>query len=201
MKTKFMAIALVAVLALSFVALAGESDAEPEFGKLPELGSFDDMGGGSITVYLNNTDDESAVTVTVQIRESGTENVLGSSDVELQPGATDVACTISFGYQSSGEKVVDICLLSGDSVVATQAGIPIQVNHSMWKDSLTYIIIIVAIIIIVVIAYLYMRNAPKRKADKMDSRTFTEMEEARKQRKSAPSGPTKYEGSGSKKRK
>lgn len=201
MKTKFLAIALVAVLALSFAALADDSDAEAGFGKLPELGSFDDMGSGSITVYLNNSDADESVTVTVQIRESGTENVLGSSDVTLEPSASDVACTVSFGYQSSGEKIVDICIISGGSIVATEASIPIQVNHSLWKDSLTYIIIIVAIVIIVVIAYLYMRNAPKRKADKMDSRTFTEMEEARKQRKSAPSGPTKYEGSGSKKRK
>lgn len=201
MKGKIVAILAVALLAASFAIAASDADAEPGFGDLPSIGGFDDMGGGSITVYLDNPD-EDAASVTVRVLTHGTDSVLAESKVDLAAGADNVPVILTFGFQSSGYRYIDLVLLDADgAVLTTQAGIQIDVGHSIWKDSLTYIIIIAAIIIIVVIAYLYMRNAPKRKAEKMSDRTFTEMEEARRQKKSAPSGPTKYEGSGGRKRK
>lgn len=196
-KNKLFTIALAVVIAFSFTLIVSDdSSADVEMSGYKASG-FTDMDAGKFTVYLDNTSSH-PVKVDVKVIDADSGNVKAEKkDVEI-PGQTDsYAVTLSFGYGSQGTYHVNIELwYPGDEVPFddSQKGIEISVVHSIWKDSATYVAIVIVVIVIAVIAYLYMRGAPGRAAAKSDGnvKTFTELENERRMKKSS-SSPTKVE--------
>ncbi|MFA6710697.1 MAG: hypothetical protein WCR24_05635 [Candidatus Methanomethylophilaceae archaeon] len=186
---KILVLAIVLSMAIVPLALSGSSDAKVDFSQETQITqSFDDMNAGKITVYLQNDGDTAkTVTVTVVNYEDGkqlaiAENVsvpAKSGDVN---GTTD--CVLSFSFGSSGERYVIVSVYDGDTVVTDSLNI--EVSHSIWKDSTTYIVIIVVIIIIAIAIFLKMRGLPgSKKESDTSEKTFTTMDDERKSKKNS----------------
>ena len=201
-----LAVLLAALLSFAFVADDADAADDVEFGDLTVVHDFDDMGKGSITVYLDNNSAESK-TVTVRVYEWNTDNeraavttVLAPYNEEAKTGLNQ-EIGLSFGYNSAGHKYIDVRVYdeNGTQIGYSDAPIEIDVGHNIWKDSMTYIVIIIVIIVIVAIAYLYIRNAPKRKAKKMTDTTFTDLEAQRQKKKSERKSSVRGKSEGKKK--
>lgn len=196
-KNKLFTIALAIVIAFSFTLIVSdESSADVEMTDY-KISGFTDVDAGNFTVYLDNTSSY-PVKVDVIIKDADTGNIKAEkNDVEIPGQTDDYAVTLSFSYGTQGTYYVNIELwYPGDATPFddSQKGIAIDVVHSIWKDSATYVAIVIVIIVIAVIAYLYMRGAPGRAAAKSDAnvKTFTELENERRMKKSS-SSPTKVE--------
>ena len=185
---KILVLAIVLSLAIIPLALSDSSDAKVDFSQETQVTqSFNDMSAGKITVYLqNDSDTAKTVTVTVINYEDGKQLAI-AENVSVPAKSGDVNgttnCVLSFSFGSSGERYVTVSIDDGNTVVTDSLNI--EVSHSIWKDSTTYIAIIVVIIIIAIAVFLKMRGLPgSKKEDDTSEKTFTAMDDKKKARKS-----------------
>ena len=188
MNTKKIALLTFAfALAFTMFAFAEDSSADDDiyFGSEQISASgFDDMGNGTLKVPLENKSTE-GIEVKVVVKEHGTENVKAETIVTV-PGTDTYTASLGIGYSSSGSKIVDVYIYRDSVEIGRQSGIEINVSHSIWKASTTYIVIIVLIIVVIILVYVYMHYAPKKGSDEQ-TKTFTEMEQEKRNSKAKDS--------------
>lgn len=180
---------------LSFGLVAADADAEGVgFGdKVPTYGGFTDMDDGKLTVYLSN-DGATDVVVKVVVKDYDNGDVKGSSTATVAAGAVNQAVSVSFGYGSEGNRFVKVFLYdSADALIASYGPEEITVEHSIWKDWVTYLVVVIIVIVIIILAYFYIRGAPDRAARKAAA--------IQGGNKAAPAGRTKYDAGSERKSK
>jgi hypothetical protein len=208
MSTKSMkqlfAILLVMAVSVVPVAIATEdgSDATVSFNNEATVSAeFTDMNSGKINVELYNSDTAADVSVTVKAVDYDSGNTLASTTVSVPKATTDeksnttngtATASLSWSYGSSGTKYVYIEIVNGDTTTS-QGPLSINVSHSIWKDTSTYLVIVLVIIIIAIAIWLKIRGLPGSKKEKVDDqpkKTFTQMEaEKRGKKKSTATDP------------
>ena len=204
-KKLFAILAILAVAIVPFIA-ADDSDAAVTRDGQCTTSGFTDYDKGTLTITLKNTDD-TAVTVTVKVYEFGDhDNVLDDTTAEIPANSEGSEVKLSWGYGSSGTKYVDVYVYDSDGnkiSTACEDCVAIEVSHSIWKNSVTYIVIAIIIIAIIVAIILYIRSTKKTKADStMADKTFTKMHNEKVARKSTATAEKKeYKSSGSRTRK
>lgn len=195
---KLFTIALAIVMAFSFAFIvADDSSADVSINPDVKTSGFTDVDAGKLTVYFDNTSSHVAI-VDLTVIDSESGNVKAEKNgIEVPAETEKFAVSVSFSYSSQGTYYVDVYADVDGAPIMPQMGIEINVVHSIWKDSGTYVAIIAVIIVIVVIAYLYMRGAPGRAAAKgVQAKTFTELENEKKMKKTgSPTQVEKYESS------
>ena len=189
-------IAAICLCLMSFGFIADDADAAGvSFGdKEVTYGGFTDMDDGKLTVYVSN-DGTAACKVKVVVKDYSSGNVEGSSTADVPAGAVNQAISVSFGYGSDGYEYVKAYLYDVTSGTETLIGacgpFEIEVEHSIWKDWVTYLVVVLIVIAIIIIAYFYIRGAPDRAAKKAAALQGNS--------KAAPAQKTKYDaGSGRK---
>lgn len=195
---KIITLALVLTLALvPFIVLSDGSDAASDFscGDMEVTKSFDDMSGGTIMIPVTDkTGKESTITITV--KDVSSKKVYDEETFTI-PASETVECKLSWNFGSSGDKRVSISVSNGNVTESFER--TISVNHSIWKDPVTYIAIVVAIIIIAIMIFVKMRSNGDAKAKEMkgkkEEKIFTKMAEEKKGAKaeSKPSAPVSLE--------
>lgn len=201
---------LLAVAAILIVAIvpfiADDSDAAVTRDGQCTYSGFTDFDNGTLTIKLKNSD-STAVNVTVRAFEFGNhDKVLDEKTAEIAADSAVTEVKLSWGYGSSGTKYVDVYVYDSDGnkiSAACEDCVAIEVSHSIWKNSVTYIVIAIIIIAIIVAIILYIRSTKKTKADStMADKTFTKMHNEKVARKSTATAEKKeYKSSGSRTRK
>ena len=206
MKTIYKLFAVLAVLAIALVPIIAAEDSDAAVKRVGqcEVSGFTDYDRGTLKITLNN-DDVSAVNVKVRVYDFGDHDTIrAETDSELAANS-DTTVSLSWGYGSSGTKYVDVYVYDSndDTVVLAQENcVEIDVSHSIWKNSVTYIVIVVIIIIVVIAIILFIRSGKKTRADStMADRTFTKMHRERTAKKSATAQKKEYTSSGNRSRK
>ena len=210
MKNVYKLFAILAILAIALVPImaAEESDATVKRVGQCETSGFTDYDKGTLKITLNN-DDVSAVNVMVRVYDFGNHDEKRAERVaELEANANTVV-SLSWGYGSSGTKQVDVYVYAynteteevGD-VLAQENCVEIDVSHSIWKNSVTYIVIVLIIIVVIIAVVLFIRSGKKTKADTtMSDKTFTKMHREKTAKKSATAEKKEYTSSGNRSRK
>ena len=206
MKTICKLLAILAVLAIALVPIvaAEESDATVKRVGQCETSGFTDYDRGTLKITLNN-DDVSAVNVKVRVYDFGDHDTIrAETDAELAANS-DTTVSLSWGYGSSGDKYVDVYVYSADddtTPIVKEDCVEISVSHSIWKNSVTYIVIVVIVIVIVVAVILFIRSGKKTKADTtMADKTFTKMHREKTAKKTSAAEKKEYTSSGNRSRK
>jgi hypothetical protein len=193
---QIIAMAIVLALAVVPISISDSSDATVNFGDDPTVtGEFSDMGSGTLKVTVYN-DGSSEQTITVKVvNYSNKDNILASKDVAVPAKSGDnngtATVSLSWSYGDSGTKYVIVNLLDSEGTTISSDGpIAINVSHSIWKDTTTYVVIIIVVIVIAIGIFIKMRGLPGKKKDddkvddKKSAKTFTKMEEEKKNKKS-----------------
>ena len=213
MKTSIKLLAVIAVLALAIIPLVAVdgSDADVIRNGQWEASGFTDYDAGRIKVTLVNDSSTEMKVKLVACEVGNHDNVYDSTDLLTVPGTgTDggkLAVELSWKFGSSGTKYVDVIAYDEndtliDNPLLNENNVEIEVTHSIWKNSVTYIVIAVIIIIVVIVIVMYIRSSKKTKADTtMADKTFTKMHNEKKGKKAAAAQKTEYKSSGTKKRK
>lgn len=208
MKNVYKLFAILAILSIALVPLfvAEESDATVTRKGQCETSGFTDNDRGTLRITLNNSD-VSAVNVKVRVYEFGytdDDHRLAETDAELA-GDSDTTVSLSWGYGSSGTRYVDVYVYDPDNLdnpLAKENCVEIDVTHSIWKNTLTYVVIVIVVIVIIVAIVLYIRSGKKTKADStMSDRTFTKLHRENVAKKSASAERKEYTSSGNRNRK
>ena len=209
--TKLLAVlALLAIAIVPLMAAEGSDAAITRDGQCT-VGGFTDYNSGTLTIKLNNSEN-TAVKVNVKVFEFGAdpktaEPLSQVTDVEIpsssEGGTKDVS--LSWGYGSEGKKYVDVIVYdsAGNEITnASEHGVEIDVTHSIWKNSITYVVIVLIVLVIIIALVLYLRSTKKTKADTtMADRTFTKMHNEKLAKKSGAAEKKEYKSSGNKTRK
>lgn len=191
---KILAMAIILSLTIVPIALTDGSDAKVDFANEAKITTgFSDMGAGTVTVSLYN-DGDSVQTVTVAILnyDDAGHPTLAKTQVTV-PAATTVgevktngtaSCDLSFSFGNSGLKYVVVNITDSKDKIISSESLDINVSHSLWKDTTTYIVIVIVVIVIAIVAYIAIRGVPgkKKKASSSD-KTFTKMEAEKKSKK------------------
>ncbi len=181
------AILLTAMFAFSFVAVtADDSSATVTFDSADiSYSGFTDMDNGTVKFTVKNND-SIASEITVKAVQKNSSSVYAEKVVTVPAYEENFEVSLSFGLGSQGVHDVEIQIFENGIMTDCQT-ININVSHSIWKDASTYVGFIVVIVVIIALAYVYMRNSPKRAAiaEKKGAKTFTEMEAEKKAKKSA----------------
>lgn len=192
MKTINKLLALVMILSIVLVPLtvfSDDSEAVVNFDQNCKVtDEFTDMGGGSITVYLKN---DASTSVTVKVEAKCGDSVRAWADVTIGPKVDGVdgkaSQKLSWNEDSAGSKYIDVYVYDGDET--KHNSVTINVSHSIWKDTTTYLVIIIVIIVVVIGLWIAIRGVPgtkkKEKDQPQQTKVFTQMEEERKARKNA----------------
>ena len=212
MKAIYKLFAVFAILAIALVPIvaAEESDATVKRVGQCDVSGFTDYDKGTLKITLNN-DDLSAVNVKVRVYEfnyTDDDHLLAEKDAELAANDNTVV-SLSWGYGSSGDKYVDVYVYAfntesselGD-LLTQENSVEISVSHSIWKNSVTYIVIVVIVIVVIIAVVLFIRSGKKTKADTtMADKTFTKMHREKTAKKSAAAEKKEYTSSGNRSRK
>ena len=200
-----LAVALACVAAFAFAFAADDSSAaagDITKAKEADWGKFTDASSGHFYVYLaNNTD--AAITVKVVVYNGITDEELDTTVAEIAANATEQEVRMTFSYGSSGTKLVKYTVYGddGETTYFSDGSYEIEVKHSMWKNTSTYVIIVLVIIAIIVIAYFVMRARANKSKASGNTKTFTEMEAERKAKKAGKVAQKEtYKGGDSKKK-
>lgn len=187
-------IAAICLCLMSFGLVADDSDAAGvAFGdKTITYDGFTDMDDGKLTAYISNSD-ATAVDVKLVVKTLGGSEK-GSSTATIAANAVNQAVSVSFGYGSEGTEYVKVFLYDVNGTeIAVCGPYEIDVEHSIWKDWVTYLVVVIIVIVIIILAYFYIRGAPDRAAKKAASLQGSS--------KSAPAGKTKYDAGSERKSK
>ena len=219
MKTSIKLLTVIAVLALAVIPLVAVdgSDADVIRNGQWEASGFTDYDAGRIRVTLINDSTEAMEIKLVACETGDHDNVYDTKTVTVPGTDTDggrLAVELSWKFGSSGTKYVDVIAfdpatdkeITKEQMASIQLlnenNVTIEVTHSIWKNSVTYIVIAVIIIIVVIVIIMYIRSSKKTKADTtMADKTFTKMHNEKMGRKTAAAQKTEYKSSGKKTRK
>ena len=213
MKTAYKLFAVLAVLAIALmplIAAAEESDATVNRVGQCQTSGFTDYDKGTLKITLSN-DDSTDVDVKVRVYDFGytdKDHLRAEKDATLEAAGNTVV-SLSWGYGSSGTKQVDVYVYAFDSesseigeILTKENCVEINVSHSIWKNSVTYIVIVLIIIVAIVAIILFIRSGKKTKADTtMADKTFTKMHRERTAKKTASAEKKEYTSSGNRSRK
>ena len=208
MKNVYKLFAVLAVLAIALVPVfaAEDSDAAVTRKGQCEVSGFTDNDSGTLKITLNNSD-VSAVNVKVRVYDLGykdTDHLRAETDAELTADS-DTVVSLSWKYGSEGTNYVDVYVYNAEddnTPIAQENSVEINVSHSIWKNALTYIVIVLVIIVIIVAIVLYIRSGKKTKADStMADKTFTKLHRENVAKKSASAERKEYTSSGNRNRK
>ena len=175
------ALAFCCVVSFCLIFEADDSDAASTVNVVqtqdPSWGGFTDMKDGHFTVYLkSNMTSDTPVTVVVYDTESGKEK--DRTDATLVPGEETPVRT-GFGYGSDGTKMVYYEVLDADgNTIFKDGSYEIDVTHSLWKNTSTYVAVVIIVIVIVIVVVIFMRNRTKKTVG--GGKSFTELEAERK---------------------
>jgi len=206
-------LAIVAVLAIAIVPFvaADDSDAAVKRTEQWEASGFTDNGGGSLKCIIQN-DDTVPVTIRLKVLDFNDDRELATKDVVV-PASTDnegkTVAELNWSYNSSGTKYVKVYSYNPDTderlnnLLIDDGCVEIEVSHSIWKNTATYIVIAIIVIVVLVVIVLYIRTTKKTKADTtMADKTFTKMHEEKVAKKSSSAAKkTEYKSEGKKTRK
>lgn len=203
---KLLAIAAILAIALIPVLAAEDSDAAiTRDGQCTYYG-FTDNDRGTLTINLKSTND-TATNVTVRVYEFGNHgNELANTTAEILANSGGTGVSLSWGYGSQGTKYVDVYVYDADGnkiADACEDCVAIEVSHSIWKNTVTYVVIVIIVIVVIIAIVLYIRSSKKTKADTtMADRTFTKMHNEKVAKKTTATAEKKeYKSSGSRTRK
>ena len=212
MKTSIKLLAVIAVLALAIIPLVAVdgSDADVIRNGQWEASGFTDYDAGRIKVTLVN-DAPDAVNIKLMVYETGNhDNVYTTKTVTVPGNGTDegkLAVELSWKFGSSGTKYVDVWAYNDadekiENPLLNEDNVKIEVSHSIWKNSVTYIVIAIIVIIVIIVLVMYIRSTKKTKADTtMTDKTFTKLHNEKVGRKTATAEKKEYKSSGNKTRK
>ena len=210
MRTIYKLFAVLAVLAIALIPIvaAEESDATVKRVGQCETSGFTDYDKGTLRITLNN-DETTPVNVIVKVYDFADQSVTRADKVAELAANDNTVVSLSWGYGSSGVKQVDVYVYAYDvesetigDVLAQENCVEIDVSHSIWKNSVTYIVIVVIIIVIIIAIILFIRSGKKTKADStMADKTFTKMHREKTAKKSATAEKKEYTSSGNRSRK
>ncbi len=202
------ALALACVAAFAFAVTADDSSAASDIEKAKEAdwSGFTDASSGHFYVYLaNNTDAEIYVKVVVYDSVSGSEK--DSTVAAISANEEEQEVRMTFSYGSDGDKMVSYTVYAYDNDSGTvgdayfsEGSFTIDVDHSVWKNTSTYVIIVVVILAIIIIAYFVMRARANKNKAAGRTKTFTELEAERKAKKSGKVAQKETYRSGDKKK-
>lgn len=200
-----LAVAFACLATFAFALTADDSSAaagDITKAKEADWGKYTDASPGHFYVYLaNNTD--AAITVKVVVYDGITGDEKDTTMAEIEANATEQEVRMTFSYGSSDDKLVRYTVYSedGETVYFSDGSYEIEVKHSMWKNTSTYVIIVLVIIAIIVVAYFVMRARANKSKASGNTRTFTEMEAERKAKKAGKVAQKEtYKGGDSKKK-
>ena len=206
MRSVYKTMAILAVLAIALVPMiaADDSDATVKRVGQCETSGFTDYDSGTLKITLNNDGGE-AVKVIVKVYEfNNHSNTLAQKEAELTAGENTVV-SLGWGYGSEGKKYVDVFVYDVNdetTPIAQENSVEIDVTHSIWKNSVTYIVIVIIVIVAIVAIILFIRSGKKTKSDTtMADRTFTKMHKEKTAKKTATAEKKEYTSSGNRSRK
>ena len=191
-------IAIIAILAIAvapILAIDGSDATVNRVGQAESYG-FTDNDEGTLKIVLKNTDAD-PVTITLKVFDAGTTtDEYCAKEIEV-PGSGDndgeTTAELKWKFSSSGTKYVDVVAYDTDgnkidNPLLNESSVEIEVSHSIWKNTATYIVIAIIVIIVIVIIVLFIRSGKKTKADStMADRTFTKMHDEKVARKKTAS--------------
>ena len=221
MKTTNKLLALAAVFALAIIPILAIDGADASVNRQGQwdYSGFTDNDAGTLKVDLVN-DSASEVKIVLRVYEfpydstDDTKNDLLAEKTITVPGFTEenqgkYTAEISWKYGSSGTKYVDVVAFNDDenrtpftNGQINENSVQIEVSHSIWKNSVTYIVIAVIVIIVIIVLVMYIRSTKKTKADStMTDKTFTKLHNEKMGKKTVTAEKTEYKSSGNKTRK
>ncbi len=179
-------LALMCLAAFGF-ALTADSSSAADINKTSEAdwSKFTDASPGHFYVYLTNTTNAD-ITVKVVVYDGVTGDEKDTTVAKIAADGEQHEVRMTFSYGSSGTKLVNYKVYNDDDnsiIYVSDGNYEISVEHSIWKNTSTYVIIVVVIIAIIVIAYLIMRARANKSKASGNTKTFTEMEAERKAKK------------------
>ena len=206
MRSVYKTMAILAILAIALVPLIATDDSDATVKRVGqcETSGFTDYDSGTLKITLNNDGGE-AVKVIVKVYEfNNHSNTLAQKEAELTAGENTVV-SLGWGYGSEGKKYVDVFVYDVNdetTPIAQENSVEIDVTHSIWKNSVTYIVIVIIVIVVIVAIILFIRSGKKTKSDTtMADRTFTKMHNEKVAKKSGAAEKKEYKSSGNKTRK
>ncbi len=203
-----LALALACVAAFAFAFAADDSSAASDIEKSKEAdwSGFTDASSGHFYVYLkNNTNGDITVKVIVKDGISGDEK--DSTVATIAAQAEEQEVSMSFSYGSDGDKYVSYSVYAYNSeteelgdLYFSEGNFTISVDHSVWKNTSTYVIIVVVILAVIIIAYFVMRSRANKHKEAAGSKSFTELEAERRAKKKGQVAQRETYKSGEKKK-
>ena len=199
----FAVIAILALALLPVIAIDGSDAAVTKVGQATASG-FTDNDSGTITYVLKNTESTS-VDVTVKVTVFNNPDEIYTEQTVTIPAVTDnegiANVALSFKIGNSGTTYVDVLVFDADGNkidAACENAVEISVSHSIWKNTMTYIVIAIIVIVVIIVLVIYIRSTKKTKADTtMADRTFTKMHNEKVAKKSSAAAERKeYKSSG-----
>lgn len=192
MKSAIFATVAIAILAVfCFVPVMDDADAAPTCTMdLPEVSSFDTMGGGKITINVTYNSFE------FDLRAVVTENTTGDvlyDKVHKVPREKSTLTLDMSGYTDSGNHTMKLELMpaegSGAELNYNTYLFTVDVKSNPLSNWTTYAIIAIAVIAIAIVVFIRMRDPEKKKTEA--PMTFEELEAQRKSEMAAKSGNKK----------
>lgn len=218
MKAASKLLAIVAVLALAVIPILAVEGSDASISTdVTRQGQWDysgftDYDSGRIKVTLANTSTVD-YEIKLMVYETGNHDRVYATKTVTVPGTGTndgkVDVEISWKFSSSGTEYVDVLAYDAatdepiNNALLNENSVQIEVSHSIWKNSVTYIVIALIVIIVIIVIVLYIRSSKKTKADTtMSDRTFTKLHNEKVSKKSsAAAQKTEYKSSGNKTRK
>lgn len=219
MKTASKLLALMAVFVLAVIPLLAVDGSDATVNRQGQWSSsgFTDNDAGRIKVTLVN---DSSEEVKIVLRayefpysEKNKDDYLAESKITV-PGYTEdnkgeYTAEISWKYNSSGTKYVDVVAFNDDEGLTpftngliNENSVQIEVSHSIWKNTVTYVVIVIIAIVVIIVLVMYIRSTKKTKSDTtMSEKTFTNLHREKVGKKAATAEKKEYKSSGNKTRK
>ena len=198
--------AILAILAIALVPLIATDDSDATVKRVGqcETSGFTDYDSGTLKITLNNDGGE-AVKVIVKVYEfNNHSNTLAQKEAELTAGENTVV-SLGWGYGSEGKKYVDVFVYDVNdetTPIAQENSVEIDVTHSIWKNSVTYIVIVIIVIVVIIAIIMFIRSGKKTKSDTtMADKTFTKMHREKTAKKASAAEKKEYTSSGNRSRK
>lgn len=178
MKSKYIALVAVVVLALAVVPFA---DADGAYIEKQDTVRFDNMSGGTLTFTVDNTGaGASSFTMDVSVTENGRE-VASATGISV-PAGEKTKVSIGMGdFKSVGTHSLRVVCTADGYLENPSFGVTVEVSKNLLSDWITYVVILIVVIVVAAFAYLKIRDAPKKKTEM----TFEQLEAERKAEMSA----------------
>ncbi len=213
MKAYSKLLAVMAVLALAVIPLLAvdSSDATVTRQGQWDYSGFTDNDAGTLKVTLVN-DSAAATEIKLMVYETGNHDNVYTTKTVTVPANTEnngeLAVELSWKFGSSGTKYVDVWAYNTtddtriDNPLLDEDSVKIDVSHSIWKNTVTYVVIVIIAIVVIIVLVMYIRSTKKTKSDTtMSEKTFTNLHREKVGKKAATAEKKEYKSSGNKTRK